>query len=135
MVKIVGKYQHERSENLEEYFRTLGVPYVVRKMMSISNPRIEISQNDDEWTLKNVTMLRTQEIKFKLGVEYEEFMPAGVVLKNMTNLEGDCLITVSIGPDGNKVTRKYEFRDDQLILTMTQEKNDVVCTRYFKRIE
>ncbi|XP_063972355.1 fatty acid-binding protein-like isoform X2 [Diachasmimorpha longicaudata] len=116
MVKIVGKYQHERSENLDEFFRILGVPYIPRKMMSMANPRIEISQNDDEWTLKNVTMLRTQEIKFKLGEEYEEFMPSGVVLKNTTSLEGDCLVTISIGPDGNKVTRKYEFSDDQLIL-------------------
>ncbi|XP_011308928.1 fatty acid-binding protein-like [Fopius arisanus] len=135
MAKIVGKYQHERSENLDEYFRTLGVPFIARKMMSVSNPRIEIIQDEDEWTLKNITMIRTQEVKFKFGEEYEEFMPFGVVLKNTTNLEGDCLVTISTGPDGTKVNRKYQFSDDRMILTMTQEKNGVTCTRFFKRIE
>lgn len=46
-----------------------------RKMMSMSSPMMEITLEDDVMTIKNVSLLRTVEYKFKLGEEYEEKMP------------------------------------------------------------
>lgn len=98
MVLIEGKYAHEKSENLDEYFKAngkgftyftrhesqvfwyLGVPYIPRKMMCASNPTVEISKSGDTWTITTSTMFRTIAYTFKLGEEYEERMP-GAVLK------------------------------------------------------
>lgn len=134
MASIVGSYQHERNENLDEYFKAVGVPYIPRKMMCMTSPRLEILNDDDKWTLRTISMIRTTEVTFSLGEEYEEHMPAGVTLKNVTTMEGDSLVTVSVGPDDNKVIRKYEITEDGVLLTMTHESSGQVGKRYFKRL-
>lgn len=54
---------------------------MARKMIAMQSPRLEISQEDDKWTVRTITMIRTQESTFKLNEEYEETMPNGTVLK------------------------------------------------------
>lgn len=134
MTSIVGTYQHESNENLDEYFKAVGVPYIPRKLMCMSSPQLEISNNDDKWTIRTITMIRMAEVTFTLGEEYEEHMPAGVILKNVTTLEGDNLVTVSVGPNNNKVLRKYEITKDGIVLIMTHEKSGQIAKRYFKRL-
>lgn len=48
--------------------------------MAASTPVVEISCEDDTWTIKTSTLLRTTELKFKAGEEYVETMPSGQVL-------------------------------------------------------
>ncbi|XP_076668737.1 fatty acid-binding protein isoform X1 [Andrena cerasifolii] len=163
MTSLVGNYQHERNDNLDEYFKAVGmfksatkndcgvpydgsknkyaltacvtgVPYIPRKMMSMSHPQLQISNDGDKWTIRTISMIRTVELTFTLGEEYEEYMPAGVTLKNVTTMEGDSLVTVSVGPDNNKVVRKYETTEDGVLLTMTHEKSGQVAKRYFTRL-
>lgn len=50
-----------------------------RKMMSMSSPLMEISIDGDTMTIKNSSLLRTVEHKFKLGEEYEEKMPNSII--------------------------------------------------------
>ncbi|XP_076245301.1 fatty acid-binding protein-like [Calliopsis andreniformis] len=134
MTSIVGNYQHDRNENLDEYFKAIGVPYIPRKMMGMSSPRLEISNDDNKWTIRTISMMRTVELIFTLGEEYEEHMPTGITLKNTTTMEGDSLVTVSVGPDNTKIVRKYEVTEDGVVLTMTHEKSGQVAKRYFKRL-
>ncbi|XP_006610492.1 sodium/calcium exchanger regulatory protein 1-like [Apis laboriosa] len=134
MTSIVGTYQHESNENLDEYFKAVGVPYIPRKLMCMSSPRLEISNDDDKWTIRTITMIRMAEVTFTLGEEYEEYMPTGVILKNITTLEGDNLVTVSVGPNNSKVLRKYEITKDGVVLIMTHEKSGQIGKRYFKRL-
>lgn len=119
MVLIIGKYLHERNENIDKYFESIGkykkldeyllkkslrqleshfchemkynyefddfffklqrtgVPYLARKMIGLSHPTMEISQEGEKWTIKNISLINTQEVSFYLGKEYEEVMPAG----------------------------------------------------------
>ena len=67
-----------------------GVPYVARKMMALSTPVVEISCEDDTWTIKTSTLLRTTELIFKAGEEYIETMPTGLVL-NVGNYFDSCV--------------------------------------------
>ncbi|XP_031843562.1 fatty acid-binding protein isoform X3 [Nomia melanderi] len=134
MATIVGSYQHERNENLDEYFKAAGVPYIPRKMMCMSSPQLEILNEGDKWTIRTISMIRTNELTFTLGEEYEEHMPGGVTLKNCTTMEGDSLVTVSVGPNNNKVIRRYEVTEDGILLTMTHETSGQVGKRYFKRL-
>ena len=54
---------------------------MARKMMSLSTPVLEITSSDETWCIKTSTMVRTTELKFKSGEEYEETMPSGDMLK------------------------------------------------------
>lgn len=56
-----------------------GVPYVARKLIAASSPTMEISQNNDDWTIKTISLIRTVTIVFKLNEEYEEQMPGGLL--------------------------------------------------------
>ncbi|XP_044731676.1 sodium/calcium exchanger regulatory protein 1-like [Chrysoperla carnea] len=133
--KIVGIYKHSRNENLDEYFKAVGVPYLPRKMMLMSSPTLEISysSNDKKWTIKTCTLIRTVELNFTEGEEYEEHMPSGVTLKNVTTLEDGKLVTKSVGPNDTNVTRTYECTENECILTMEHEKSAVVGKRFFTR--
>ena len=102
--------------------------------MSMSHPQLQISNDGDKWTIRTISMIRTVELTFTLGEEYEEYMAAGVTLKNVTTMEGDSLVTVSVGPDNNKVVRKYKTTEDGVLLTMTHEKSGQVAKRYFTRL-
>lgn len=134
MVQITGKYQLEKNENLDGYFKAVGVPYMARKMMATSTPVVEISCKDDTWTIKTSTLIRTTELKFKAGEEYVEAMPSGVILKNTTMLEEDKLITISRMPDGGQTSRSYSFFDSGMLLTLTHESSGQTAKRHFKRL-
>ncbi|XP_015510105.1 fatty acid-binding protein-like [Neodiprion pinetum] len=134
MAEIVGVYRHERSENFDEYFKAVGVPYIGRKMMAMSNPRLEIEQNGEKWTIRNVSAMRTNELTFTPGTEYEESMPSGDVVKNVTDVVDGRLVTNSISPNGSRITRTYEFTPEGAILTMTHEASGQVAKRFYKRV-
>ena len=69
MEKAVGVFQHEKSEGLEEYLTTMGVPWMVRccgslemsnipgntkfyrKVLANTSPTIEIVKEGEEWNL------------------------------------------------------------------------------------
>lgn len=60
---------------------------MARKMMSMSSPSMEIAVEGEEMTIKNISLMRTVENKFKFGEEYEEHMP-NTILKVSTNQIG-----------------------------------------------
>ncbi|CAG2068405.1 unnamed protein product [Timema podura] len=78
---IIGKYKLERNENLDEYYSALGVPYIARKMMVMSSPVLDISQEGEKWSIKSSTLLRTVESLFTPNEPYEETLPSGDILK------------------------------------------------------
>ncbi|XP_028129904.1 fatty acid-binding protein homolog 6 [Diabrotica virgifera virgifera] len=133
MVQIEGIYINDRSENLDDYFLEVGVPFIPRKLLCSSKPTLEIKRENDEWTITVSTLLRTNITTFKLGAEYEEHMPGGV-LRNITTLENGKLITLSLGPGDVKSKREYEFTDEGCVITYSSEKTSKVAKRYFKRI-
>ncbi|XP_015603131.2 fatty acid-binding protein homolog 5 [Cephus cinctus] len=134
MARILGTYQHERNENIDEYFKAIGVPYIARKMMSASSPRLEIKQDGDKWIIRTISMIRTVESIFTLNTEYEESMPSGEILKNTTTLANGNLVTLSLLPDGSQTIREYEVTDEGVVLIMSHEKSGHVAKRYFKRL-
>lgn len=83
MVKIAGKYEHESSEGLEEYLKTVGGPSQAEaaKAFAHSKPTLEVVENGDQWVLTVANEGKTATTTFKLGVPYDETMPHGAVLK------------------------------------------------------
>ncbi|CAH0560292.1 unnamed protein product [Brassicogethes aeneus] len=128
-----GKFKHEKNENLDDYFKALGVPYLIRKMICSTSPQLEITSDEQgNWTVSQITMLKTTVAKFKLGEVFEENMPGGL-LKSNAVLEDNKLIISSTGPNQEKVTRTYEFSESHCILTLKELKSGIEAKRHFKR--
>ncbi|XP_049867604.1 fatty acid-binding protein-like [Pectinophora gossypiella] len=136
MPSIAGKYQHYKNESIDDYFIAVGVPYIGRKMMAMSSPLMEITLDGDMMTIKNSSLLRTTESKFKLGEEYEEHMPS-TTIKSITTIENDNeMITNSVIPEtGDKCARHYLFTDDECVVTLTHDKAKTPGKRFFRRLK
>ncbi|CAK1545187.1 unnamed protein product [Leptosia nina] len=118
MPSIAGKYQHYKNENIDDYFTAVGVPFMGRKMMSMSSPLMEIVLEGEQMHIKTSSLLRTVEYTFKLGEEYEEQMPNKSVLKSVTKIQNDNeVLTESVIPEsGEKCARHYQFTDEECII-------------------
>nr|CAD7602812.1 unnamed protein product [Timema genevievae] len=139
---IIGKYKLERNENLDEYYSALdllvnlvfvfayfiigelycracvflGVPYIARKMMVMSSPVLDISQEGEKWSIKSSTLLRTVESLFTPNEPYEETLPSGDILKSTSTLADNKIVTSSEVPNGSRTTRSYEFSESGCVL-------------------
>ncbi|XP_047021922.1 fatty acid-binding protein, adipocyte-like [Helicoverpa zea] len=136
MTSIAGKYQHYKNEDIDDYFSAVGVPYMGRKMMSMSSPLMEISVEGDKMTIKNSSLLRTVENTFKLGEEYIENMPNAKIKSVTTMVTDNQIETKSIVEDtGANCGRHYVFTDDECVITLTHEKAATPAKRYFRRVK
>ncbi len=102
---------------------------VKRKLIAATKPDIIVEVNGDNYHIKTVTAVKTVEISFTLGQEYEADPGTDRKAKYVTTLEGDTLVTKEIGEPDNIATRK--FTDDGLIMTVKTK--GVEATRTFKR--
>jgi len=140
MVQIVGSYKLERNEKLDEFYQSIGVPWIARKMMCASAPTMQVTKDEEEqWNFKTVTFLRTVENSFKFDEDYEENLPNGKLLESITTKESDnTIVTKSKAvEEGDDFTfeRRYEFNEDGMVMTLkSSNAQDVVAKRYFKRI-
>ncbi|CAH1645922.1 unnamed protein product [Spodoptera littoralis] len=133
---IAGKYQHYKNEDIDDYFSAVGVPYMGRKMMAMSSPLMEISVDGEQMTIKNVSLMRTVENKFKLGEEYIENMPNAKIRSVTTKVDDKKIETKSVVEDtGAACGRLYEFTDDECVITLTHEKAATPAKRYFRRVK
>lgn len=58
-----------------------GVPNLSRKIITSTKPLLEINVDKSQhWNITISSLVRVT-AKFKLGEEYEEYMPGGIVLK------------------------------------------------------
>lgn len=81
MVQFVGKYNYESGENFDEFLKALGVGWILRNLAKTTKPTIEVSLDGDVYTVKTITTMKTTEIKFKLGEEFEETRMDGKTVK------------------------------------------------------
>jgi len=136
-VQIEGTYKLERNENLDDYFRTVGVPYLARKMMLTSSPEMFVTYEPDTeiWVFKTVTFFRTITQSFKLDEPYTEVMPSGDELESVTSRAGpSCFIIKSTHERIGSFERIFDFSKDELVITMKHSKG-VQAKRFFKRVK
>jgi len=130
-----GTYERTSADKYDEFLTALGVNMLLRKAATASTPVMTVSEENGEWTIKTSTMLKSMELKFKLGEEFEEKTPDGREVKAVVTQEGDKLITVQTakkeGEKSTKMTR--EFFDDKCVVTIEITGSDVVCTQTFTR--
>merc|ERR1712002_723568 len=116
-----GKFERVSSENYEEFLKALDVSYLLRKAATVSTPIVEITENNGVWSIKSSTTLKSMELKFKIGVEFEETTPDGRDVTAVVKYEGGKIVTVqNAKKSGQKSTRSVREMNgpDELIYTM-----------------
>merc|ERR1712200_231055 len=91
------------------------------------------AENDGNWVMKTSTSMKSIELKFKLGVPFQEDTTDGRKCETTVTMQDNKLITSQKATKkGDKdVTAVREFFDDKLIMTVTCE--GVVSTQVYKR--
>ncbi|XP_013886780.1 cellular retinoic acid-binding protein 1 [Austrofundulus limnaeus] len=133
---FAGNWKMRSSENFDELLKVLGVNAMLRKVAvaAASNPQVEIRQEGEQFYIKTSTSVRTTEINFRIGEEYNEETVDGRKCKSLATWESEnkirCQQTLLDG-DGPKTYWTRELNGDELILTFGAD--DVVCTRIYVR--
>merc|ERR1712184_37881 len=135
MAAYIGKYDRTSAENYDEFLKELDVNFMLRKAATASSPVFEVSVDGEEICFKTSTMLKTMELKFKLGVEFDEKSPDGRDVKAIVTQEGDKFISVQTAKkEGEKSTEIIrEFKGDEVIQTSKVIGSDLVCTQVLKK--
>merc|ERR1712112_345492 len=138
MDSFKGKWKRTSSDQYEEFLSALDVNFLLRKAANASAPVMEISEEGGVWSIKTSTTLKSMDLKFKLGEEFDEKTPDGRQTRALINLEGGKIVcTQTAKKSTEKSTRPVRELNgpDELIYTMTIDEADgVTCVQKFKRI-
>merc|ERR1712058_34848 len=132
-----GKYERTSADKYDEFLKALDVNMLLRKAATVSTPVMEVSEEGGTWTIKTSTTLKTMELKFKLGEEFDETTPDGREVKATVTFEDGKIVCVQKAKkEGQKSTKSVREMSgaDEMIYTMTIDGSDVVCVQKFKRI-
>ncbi|XP_058716580.1 cellular retinoic acid-binding protein 2 [Poecile atricapillus] len=137
MPNFSGNWKMKSSENFEELLKALGVNMMLRKIAvaAAAKPAVEIRQDGESFYIRTSTPVRTTEIRFRVGEEFEEQTVDGRPCKSLARWESENKMVCEqrlLKGDGPKTGWSREMTNDgELILTMTAD--DVVCTRVYIR--
>merc|ERR1712189_103119 len=92
MVEMKGTYERSAAENYEAFLDALGVGMILKKAATATTPVMTVTEEGGQWTIKTSTMLKSMELKFKLGEEFDEKTPDGREVTSIVTQEGDKLI-------------------------------------------
>merc|ERR1719341_2292657 len=65
---------------------------ILRKAATVSTPVMEITEARGVWSIKTSTTLKSMDLKFKLGEEFDETTPDGRQTRALINLEGGKIV-------------------------------------------
>ncbi|XP_072236155.1 cellular retinoic acid-binding protein 1 [Leuresthes tenuis] len=136
MAIFTGTWKMKSSENFDDLLKALGVNAMLRKIAvaAASKPHVEIKQNGEHFYIKTSTTVRTTEINFVIGEEFNEETVDGRKCKSLAAWETEnkiyCKQTLLSG-NGPKTFWSRELKEDELILIFGAD--DVICTRIYVR--
>merc|ERR1711915_818233 len=133
MVNFTGKFTRVSAENYDEFLKALNVGFLLRKAATASTPVMEITETDGNWSMKTSTTLKSMELKFKMGVPFDEETSDGRKCTTTVTMKGNQLFTEQKAKDKGvpDVTAVRTFEDDKLTMTMTV--GGVTSTHVYKR--
>ena len=95
-----------------------------------------MTEEGGQWTIKTSTVLKSMELKFKVGETFDETTPDGRAVDSTVTVDGNKFVCVQTAKkEGEKSTKSVrEFTDEGCTLTMEVTGTDVVCVQVFKRL-
>ena len=134
MAAIAGTYLRTKEENYEDFLSKLGVSITLAKVVTRVAPTMVITQHGNEWKIITKSIFKPVELKFELGVPFDEISTDGRRCKTTITMEGDStLITDQVGTElGNKSVKTIrDFTDEGMYVHMTCE--DVISRQFYRR--
>merc|ERR1711915_584381 len=119
MVQFTGKFTRVSAEGYDEFLKALNVSFLLRKAATASTPVMEITETDGNWSMKTSTTLKSMELKFKMGVPFDEETSDGRKCTTTVTMKGNQLFTEQKAKDKGvpDVTAVRTFEDDKLTMT------------------
>ncbi|XP_068956283.1 fatty acid-binding protein 9-like [Petaurus breviceps papuanus] len=128
---FLGTWKLVSSENFDEYMKELGVNFATRNIGGLAKPSVTISAKGQVMTIKTESTLKTTEISFKLGEEFDEVTADNRKVKSIITLENGSLIQVQKW-FGKETTIKRQIADGKMVVVCTM--NNVVSTRIYEKV-
>jgi len=133
MSAFIGKFKLTSSDNFDEFLKELGVNFVMRNLAKTSSPTVEITKDGDTYSLKTTTAIKTSEIKFELGKEFEEDRMDGKKVKTVIEADGNKLIQTQLGDKEVKIVREFNDKELKVVCTVESKAGPIVSTRIYNR--
>merc|ERR1712154_297351 len=101
------------------FMKALGVGLVTRKLGNKSSPVVTITEEAGEFTMKQESLVKTSEIKFRIGQEFDEVTADGRQVKSKMTLKSpNVMIHEMLGTNGGKDSVCIrEFLGDKMVAT------------------
>jgi len=133
MVQMTGSYTQVSAEGYEDVLKALNVGFMLRKAAMASTPVMTISEAGGKWNMITKTSMKSIDISFKLGEEFDEETTDGRKCKTTVTLDGNKMVTTQRNTkDGEpNVVVVREFDDDGINYSITVA--GVVSNQRFKR--
>nr|ABW04127.1 brain-type fatty acid binding protein [Epinephelus coioides] len=132
MEPFLGTWLLKTSENFDEYMKELGVGFATRKIGNTTKPTLIIAADGDKFQVKTQSLLKSTEINFKLGEEFDETTADDRKVKSVVKLEDGKLVHL----------QKWDSKETSLVravdgnkLTLTLTFGNVVSTRHYEKAE
>merc|ERR1712080_649816 len=95
---ITGNYTQVSNEGYEDFLKDLGVSSLLRKAAMAPTPVMTITESGGNWTMVTKTSMKSIELKFRLGEEFEEDTTDGRHCKTTVTLDGNTMTTKQKAP-------------------------------------
>merc|ERR1712105_88326 len=134
MEAFKGTYERTSAENYEEMLKILDVNMLLRKAACASTPKMEVSEDGGVWRIKTSTTLKTMELKFKLGEQFDETTPDGREVTAVVNLDGGKIVTVQKAKKDGEKSTKVAFMMMMIMIMMVYNSLflNLICTKLSK---
>ncbi|XP_026155413.1 fatty acid-binding protein, heart [Mastacembelus armatus] len=129
---FVGTWNLKESDKFDEYMKELGVGFATRKIGNMTKPTTIIALDGDKVTVKTQSSLKTTELTFKLGEEFDETTADDRKVKSIVTIDGGKMVHIQKWED-KETSLVREVNGNNLTLTLTL--GEVVCTRRYEKAE
>ncbi|XP_019507512.1 PREDICTED: fatty acid-binding protein 9-like [Hipposideros armiger] len=127
---FLGTWTLESSENFEAYLEQLGIPAAFRHLAALEKPRITIRSHGEKLSIKTQSSLKTTEISFRLGQQFDETTADNRKVKSVVTLDGDSLVHVQKWHN-KETTIKRQIVNGKMVAKHAM--NNVVSTRVYTK--
>nr|ACO14723.1 Cellular retinoic acid-binding protein 2 [Caligus clemensi] len=135
MVSFEGVYKRAKNENYDAFLAKIGLNFLIRKAACLASATLTVSKSseDEKWTFKTETTMRTTTMEFKVGEDWVETVQGGYKVDCSASFEGNTLTIIQKPQDGpgKVITIVREFSDEGIKVTMTLD--EVVCNQFYTR--
>jgi len=130
---MTGSFTQVSAEGYEDVLKALNVGFMLRKAATASTPVMTITEAGGKWNMITKTTMKSSEISFELGKEFDEETADGRKCKTTVTVEGNKMILSqkATKPGEKDALAIREFDDDGINYTLTVE--GAVSKQRFKR--